>query len=100
MAERGFKFLNIDLNRSDATKFIVDKENNGLIPPFKVLDGLGEIASLSIIEARNEKAFTSKEDLLKRGKLSKTSLELLDKLGVLKGLNDTNQMSLFDFGLI
>lgn len=100
MAERGFKFLNIDLNRSDATKFIVDKENNGLIPPFKVLDGLGEIASLSIIEARNEKTFTSKEDLLKRGKLSKTSLELLDKLGVLKGLNDTNQMSLFDFGLI
>ena len=97
MTERGYKFLNIDITKSDSTKFIVDHEHNALIPPFKVLDGLGEKAGESIVNARKEKAFISKEDLLKRGKISKTNLEQLDKLGVLDHLSDTAQMSLFDF---
>lgn len=96
MEERGFTFQNISLKRSDSVNFIVDKETKSLIPPFKVLDGLGEVASKTIVEARKEQSFISKNDLMKRGKLSKTNMELLDKLGVLKGLTDTNQMSLFD----
>ncbi len=97
MTERGFKFENIDIEKSDSTKFIVDKENNALIPPFKVLDGLGEKVGDSIVKARNEKSFISKEDLLKRGKISKTNLEQLEKLGALDNLSDTAQLSLFDF---
>ena len=99
MTERGYTFQNINLKLSEATKFKVDKENNSLIPPFKVLDGLGEIAANTLVEARKEKEFTSKDDLLKRGKISKTNLELMTKLHVVDDLNDTNQMSLFDFGM-
>ena len=99
MHERGFKFGNIDLYKSDATKFICDHENGLLIPPFIVIDGLGEAAATSVVEARKNGEFSSKEDLLRRSKLNGTNVEDLDRLGVLKGLGDSDQMSLFEFGL-
>ncbi|MCR5332871.1 MAG: PolC-type DNA polymerase III [Bacilli bacterium] len=98
MAERGFKFSNIDLYKSKATEFVVDKENNALIPPFTVLDGLGENAAQSVVDARNDGPFATKEDLLRRTKLNSTNVEDLSKLGVLDGLGETDQMTLFDFG--
>lgn len=99
MFERGYKFGNLDLYKSDATQFICDKENGLLIPPFIVIDGLGEAAAESVVEARKNGEFKSKEDLLKRTKLNGTNVEDLDSIGVLKGLGDTDQMSLFEFGL-
>ena len=99
MFERGYKFGNIDLYKSDAKNFICDKENGLLIPPFIVIDGLGEAAADSVVEARKNGEFKSKEDLLKRTKLNGTNVEDLDSIGVLKGLGDTDQMSLFEFGL-
>lgn len=99
MHERGYRFSNISLYRSEATQFVVDYENNALIPPFIVLDGLGENAAESVVEARKEKQFVTKEDLIRRTKLNGTNIEDLSKLGVLRGLGDTDQMSLFEFGL-
>ncbi len=99
MEERGFTFGNIDLYRSLATEFVVDHEKRQLIPPFIVIDGLGEAAANTVIEARNEKPFTSQEDLLRRTKLSSTNVNDLVKIGALKGLGESDQMSLFEFGL-
>lgn len=95
--ERGYKISNIDLYKSDGVKFIVDHENNAIIPPFRTIDGLGDVAAISIVEARKNGEFTSKEDLLSRTKLSQTHIKQLEELGVLDGLSDTDQMSLFDF---
>lgn len=97
MVERGYKFGNIDIYKSDATSFTVDYERGVLIPPFIVLDGLGESAAYSVVEARKEGKFLSKEDLLSRTKLNNTNLEELDRLGVLNELGDTNQISIFEF---
>ena len=97
MTERGYKFVNIDIEKSDANNFIVDKERKALIPPFKVLDGFGEKGGEALIQARNEKPFISQEDLLQRGKISKTNLKQLKELGVLDSLTESNQLSLFDF---
>lgn len=99
MCERGYKFSNIDLYKSKATEFVVDRENKCLIPPFTVLDGLGDSAAISVVEAREQGKFSTKEDLLKRTKLNSTNVEDLAKLGVLDGLGETDQMSLFEFGL-
>ena len=104
MLERGYKFANIDLYRSDYKMFVVDHENKALIPPFSVIDGLGLSAAKSICEAREEKnefgepkRFISKEDLLQRTKLSSALLKKLEELGVLTNLSETNQVSLFEF---
>ncbi len=99
MFERGYKFANIDLYKSKATEFVVDRENKCLIPPFIVLDGLGDSAAISVVEAREQGKFVTKEDLLNRTKLNSTNVEDLSKLGVLDGLGETDQMSLFEFGL-
>ena len=96
MVSRGYKMLNIDLEKSLATEFRVNPDNNHEIyPPFKVLDGLGDNVAISIEEARKERPFMSKEDLMRRTQISQTLLKKLDDLGALKGLDDSDQMSLF-----
>lgn len=96
MLARGFSIKMIDINKSDASDFIVDKENKSLICPFKVLDGLGDSVAESIIYARNEQMFTSKEDFIKRTKVSKQHIELMMKLGIISNLNETDQIGLFE----
>ena len=105
MIERGYHFANIDLYRSDAKMFVVDHEKKALIPPFVVIDGLGLSAANSIVEARaqldsngNPKPFLSKEDLMARAsKMNGSNLKALEEFGVLDGLGETNQISLFEF---
>ena len=78
--------------------FVVDEENKALIPPFTVIDQLGENAGKSVVDARNRlggRPFLSKEQLLRETKLSSTNLAELDRLGALEGLSETNQMTLF-----
>ncbi|MGE0910056.1 PolC-type DNA polymerase III [Bacillus atrophaeus] len=93
MCERGYSFQKVDLYRSSASEFIID--GNSLIPPFNSIPGLGTNAALNIVKARGEGEFLSKEDLQKRGKVSKTILEYLDRHGCLEALPDQNQLSLF-----
>ena len=105
MLERGYHFANIDLYRSDYKMFVADHENKALIPPFCVIEGLGQNVAKSICEAREEKdqygkqkKFISKQDLLERcTRLSSSLVKKLDELGVLKGLSERNQATLFDF---
>ena len=92
----GFHFSNISINRSAANEFIIDPDNpNYIIPPFTAIDGLGDNVGKSIVKAREEKPFLSKEDVLKRTQLSKTLLDRLDQMQSLENLDDENQMTLF-----
>ena len=96
MVSRGYRMTNIDLYKSLATEFRVDPDDDHkIIPPFKVLDGLGDNVAVSIIEAREDRPFLSKEDLVDRTQLSQTLVKKLSDLGVLDGLDDSNQLSLF-----
>ena len=95
MYNRKIKFTNIDLEKSMDEDFIVDKENNAIIPPFIAIDGLGNAAATSIVEARKQAPFVSKEDLQKRTKLNSTNIKNLEKLGVLKSLNEMDQLDIF-----
>ena len=91
---RGFTFAPIDIYRSDATKFTVVE--NGLLPPFTSVHGLGEAAALDTVEKRKGKTFVSIEEFsLCCNKLSKTHIEQLKKLGAFAGMADTSQMTLF-----
>src|SRR5699024_11401444 len=92
MCERGFSFQKVDLYRSDASEFIV--EDNTLIPPFNVVEGLGTNAAINIVKAREDGELSSKEDIRERSRISKTVLEYLDKHGCLDGIEENNQLSL------
>ena len=93
---RGFQFEDIDLYRSDATKFLMDGEKGTLLPPFTAIPGLGETAAISIVENRVGRTFISQEELLAAcPKVSKTHVEQLRDAGALGTLPETSQMSLF-----
>jgi len=90
---RHINFLPIDLYESDATHFMVKEA--GILPPLNSIGGLGDNAAKSICEARQEKEFFSKDELLKRTKLTKTNLEILEKCGCLEGMSQSSQISFF-----
>ncbi|SHE63265.1 PolC-type DNA polymerase III [Clostridium fallax] len=93
MYKRGIKFLKVDLYKSCATKFKIEKE--GIRPPINALQGVGDNAAKSIVECRKDGEFISKEDLRIRAKVSKTVIETLTNHGCLEGMQETNQLSLF-----
>ena len=93
---RGYHFSNLSINRSAATEFRVDPEDDhAIIPPFTSLDGLGDNVARSIVKAREDHPFLSKEDVLKRSQISKTLLDRLSVLNATEGLDEENQMTLF-----
>ena len=90
---RNIRFLPIDIEKSDAYKFL--PENGAIRMPFSALPGLGENAALNIIAARNEEKFFSVDDLRIRAKLTKSVIEILRKNHVLDNLNETDQLTFF-----
>jgi DNA polymerase-3 subunit alpha (Gram-positive type) len=94
MNKRGIKFLSVDLYKSEAVKFKI--EENGIRPPLSSLQGIAANAAKGIVEARENGTFISKEDLRLRSKISKPAIEAMDKHGCLEGMQDTNQLSLFN----
>lgn len=93
--KRGFNFLPIDINRSDATTFTM--EDKGLRMPFRAIDGLGEAVAYDIVQKRNEKMFTSRDDVKERTRINKTVFEKLEVFGAFKDLNAENNV--IDAGL-
>ncbi|MCI1943910.1 PolC-type DNA polymerase III [Clostridium luticellarii] len=93
MYKRGIKFLKVDLYKSSADRFLIEEE--GIRIPINALAGVGENAAKNIVEAREKGEFISKEDLRMRAGVSKTVIETLDRYGALRGMSETNQLSLF-----
>ena len=91
---RGIKFLNVDLYKSDATVWVA-KNDTEIYPPFNAIDGLGDTVAKNIVEEREKQPFISIEDVQKRGKVSKTLIDKMTEMGILKDLPDSNQLSLF-----
>ncbi|NMA04098.1 MAG: PolC-type DNA polymerase III, partial [Clostridiales bacterium] len=90
---RGVEVLPVDLYNSDTDKFMVVEGK--LLPPLRGLQGIGQNAVKSIAKARQQGEFISLEDLRNRTKVSKTVIETLVAHGCVRGLPETNQLSLF-----
>ena len=95
MYARGFTFLPLDVYTAKARYFqIID---GMLMPALNTIEGLGDKAAEAIEDAAKQGAFLSKDDFRQRTKVSKTVIDLMSDLGLLEGLPETNQLSLFDF---
>lgn len=91
---RGLEFYNVDLYQSDSDKFIIS--NGSILPPLKCLEGLGENAAKRIVQERKVSKFISIEDLVNRGGVNKSVLEVLKNHGCLENLPLSNQINLFN----
>ena len=98
MYARGFEFMPIDLYRAQAARFsIIDGK---IMPSLTSIEGLGESVAAQIVEAAKKGPFLSKDDFRQRSGAGQTICDLLDKLGILGDLPETNQLSIFDFGAV
>lgn len=92
---RGYTFKPINLYKSHYSNFVIDDDNKSLIPPFRSIDGLGMTVAKNIVEERKKREFISIEDLQKRAKISSTLIEKLRSMGILDGMEESSQLSLF-----
>ena len=83
----------MDIKKSDAVKFV--PEDGKIRLPLACIAGIGEGAAFSVTDAVRSGEIDSKEDLYTKTKISKKVLKLLEDLGALSNLADSNQLSLF-----
>jgi len=93
MYARGLKFAKLDIYKAHATKFLLT--DDGLMPPLCAVAGLGETVADTIVAAREDGEFFSIEDLKARTKVNKNVVQLLKDNGVLNGMPETEQLTLF-----
>ena len=95
MYARGYEFMPVDIYRASDRYFqIIDGK---LMPALNTIEGLGGKAAEQVGEAAKDGKFLSKDDFRQRTKATKTAIELMSDLGLLEGLPESNQLSLFDF---
>jgi DNA polymerase-3 subunit alpha (Gram-positive type) len=93
MYARGYEFSPAEIGTSSATRFLV--VNDKVLLPFVALTGVGENAAKAITAEFEKKPFLSVDDMRNRAKLNKTAIEALTNHGVLAGIPESDQLSLF-----
>ncbi len=93
MYARGYEFLPARLGVSDGIRFSV--EDGKVRLPFRALEGIGETAAQSLVQAYQERPFSSVEDMVFRTSVNSNNVETLRRHGVLDGLPESDQLTLF-----
>ena len=93
MMARGVQILPIDIYKSEAKMFVV--EDGKIRLPFSSLPGVGEAAAISLAKEGKKGEYLSIEDMQVKTKVTKAVVETLSSVGVLQGMPETSQMSLF-----
>ena len=93
MFARKIEVLPVDIYKSDAKMFAV--EDGKIRLPFSSLPGVGEAAALSLAESGKKGEYLSIEDMQAKTKVTKAVIETLKEVGVLHGLPESSQLSLF-----
>ncbi len=94
MYARGYEFEPMDIYQAKASKFLI--VNGKLMPPLVSIEGMGDKAAEAVEEASKDGQYLSLDDFRQRTKASKSVIDYMVKLGILKGLPESNQLSLFD----
>ena len=95
MYERGFEFTKIDVFRCRATKCIV--VDGKIMPSLNKIEGLGDNVAAQIVDAAKDGPFLSQDNFRERTKCPKTTVDKLVELGILDGLPESDQLSVFDY---
>ncbi len=94
MTARNIRIAHYDLYKSKGSIFTVEDDNT-IIPPFRAIDGLGDVVAKNIEREASRKPFISIEDFQNRCKVSQTLVDKMKVMGIFEGLPETSQLSLF-----
>ena len=94
MLSRGLEFLPPKLGVSDPLKFTVEQ---GMVRvPLVAIGGFGEGVAKILDQEYREKPYDTIDDIKTRGGVNSTAIEAMKTLGLLDGIPESNQMSLFE----
>ena len=93
MCSRGYEFAPARLGISDSMRFL--SYEGKVLLPFVAITGVGEGAARTFAEEYDRRPYETVEDVSDRGKVNKTALDEMRAHGVLDGLPETAQISLF-----
>ena len=93
MCARGYEFTPARLGISDSVRFL--SHEGKVLLPFVAITGVGEGAAKTFFEEYQKRPYETVEDVAERGKINKTALDEMRQHGVLDGLPETAQISLF-----
>ena len=83
---REIVFLPVNLNKSDAERFLI--ENGAIRIPIISVSGIGPYTAQNIVKAREKQSFKSVKDLKKRAKLDDTIIEIFQEIELLNQADD------------
>ena len=81
------------LSISDGLRFL--SHDGKVLLPFVAITGVGEGAAKVFAEEYKKRPYETVEDISDRGKINKSALDEMRQHGVLEGLPETAQISLF-----
>ena len=91
---RGYEFAEPTLEDAQARRFgVVDGK---IMLPFNAINGLGDTAAESLVEAYKQGAFNTLDDVRNRTKLSNTNIDDLKRHGLFEGVPESAQMTIFE----
>lgn len=94
MYHRGIEFVPIDIKTSHATDFT--KVGPGkILPPLNAIDSISASMAQGITAARAEAPFSTRDDLMTRGKIGQSAVQKLADYGLLDDMPQSAQMDLF-----
>ena len=93
MCSRGYEFAPARLGISDSLRFL--SYEGKVLLPFVAITGVGEGAATYFEEEYRKRPYETVEDVSERGKINRTALDEMRQHGVLDGLPETAQISLF-----
>lgn len=94
MMSRGYEFSEPILGISEACKFKVHEGK--VLLPFNAINGIGDTAAESLVEAYKEHDFFTVDDVRSRTKLSQSNIDDLRNHGLFAELPDSAQITLFE----
>jgi DNA polymerase-3 subunit alpha (Gram-positive type) len=94
MFSRGLEFLPPRLGVSDPLKFSV--EQGKVRVPLGAISGFGDGVAKMLDQGYREKPYETIEEIRARGRANNTAIEALKNLGVLDGIPESNQISIFE----
>jgi len=98
MYARGYEFAPIDVYQATATRFII-VDDKRIMPSFMSISGMGDSAAEMVELASKKGPFTSLEDFRTRTRCSQTLIQKMAEMGILSGIPENDQFSLFDLNL-
>ncbi len=93
MCARGYEFEPARLGISDGLRFL--SHDGKVLLPFVAITGVGESAAKILAEEYRKRPYETVEDVSERGKINKSALDEMRQHGILEGLPETAQISLF-----